>query len=133
MADLDELKAVQEQVIAALNRRDLNGWLALIHDDIIYLNAVTSFAVEGKIALRLVAEAQFERYASVDVTLSDTHYRVFERTGIVYGYCALAIKLKGGEPQTIFTRTNGMYAKVNGKWLLTALHLSRIPSLWQEG
>jgi ketosteroid isomerase-like protein len=128
MADLDGLKAAQEHVIAALNRRDLDGWLALLHDDIVYLNAVASFAVEGKVALRQVAEAQFKMSESMSVTLINPHYRVFEHTGIVWGYSALSIKSKDGPPQTIFTRANGVYAKVNGKWLMMALHLSRLPA-----
>ena len=32
MADLDDLKATQEQIIAAVNRRDLNAWFSLMHD-----------------------------------------------------------------------------------------------------
>ena len=89
MADLDELKATQEQVIAAVNRRDLDGWLALMHDDVIYRNAFAPFAVAGKAALRQVAAAQLSRSESLRVTLINLQYRVFERTGIVCGHSIL--------------------------------------------
>ena len=38
-------------MIAAVNRRDLDGWLALMDDDVIYLNAFAPFAVERRQAL----------------------------------------------------------------------------------
>ena len=126
MADLDELKATQEQVVAAVNRRDLDGWLVLMHDDVIYRNAVTPFAVEGKAALRQVAAAQLTMSESLTVTLINPQYRVFERTGIVCGHSAFSVKPKDGPLQTTFIRNTGAYTKVAGQWRLAALHLSRI-------
>ena len=128
MADLDELKATQAQVIAAINRRDLDGWLALLHDDVIYRDAFAPLAVEGKAALRHVAAAQLSRSESVTVTLINPQYRVFERTGIVCGHSVFAVKPKDGPLQTTFVRNTGAYTKVAGKWRLAALHLSRISS-----
>ena len=46
MMDLDELKATQEQVIAAVNRRDLNAWLSFMHDQVVYINAFAPFPDE---------------------------------------------------------------------------------------
>lgn len=48
MTDIDNLKAHGEQVLAAMNRRDVEALLALWHDQIVLFSPDAPFAVDGK-------------------------------------------------------------------------------------
>ncbi len=52
MADIDDLKATEEQMIAALNKRDVDAATALVHDHYVRFGADEPFTVEGKEAFR---------------------------------------------------------------------------------
>ena len=52
MADIDELKATFEQVVAAICRRDAGAYSGFWHEQIVAFPPFSPFAVEGKATLR---------------------------------------------------------------------------------
>ena len=128
MADVDELKAMFEHVVAAINRRDADAWVSIVHDDFVVFVPSSPFAVEGKEAFRQFAQVFFAGSESVTVTPINPQFRVIGETGIIWTHLALTIKPKDGPLQTTFVREVVTYAKVGGKWRAVDNHLSRIPS-----
>ena len=59
MADIDQLAATFEQIVAAINMRDANAYSSFWHDQIIAFPPFSPFAVDGKAALPQLAEANF--------------------------------------------------------------------------
>ena len=47
MADIDELEAAHKQVVAAINKRDLNALLDLFHENIVIVSHNGPFLVAG--------------------------------------------------------------------------------------
>jgi ketosteroid isomerase-like protein len=128
MADVDELKATFEQMVAAINRRDANAYSAFWHDQIIAFPPFSPFPVDGKATLRQVAEANFANSESVTATPINPQCRVVGSTGIVWGHISLAIKPKDGPLRAVFGRFTFIFTKVDGQWREVAVHVSQLPS-----
>ena len=64
MAEIDELKATFEQVVAAICRRDAAAYSNFWHEQIVAFPPFSPFAVEGKATLRPMAEANFAQIVS---------------------------------------------------------------------
>ena len=127
MADVDELKATFEQVIAAINHRDAEAWLSFVHGDFVMFPPFSPFALEGKEAFRQFATL-FVGCESVTVTPINPQFRVTGETGVIWTHLALAIKPKDGPVQTTFVREIVTYERSSGRWLAASNHISRIPS-----
>lgn len=86
------------------------------------------FAVDGKAAFRQGARVLFNQTESMTMTPINPQYRGIGTTGLVWSHNAFTVKPKDGPMQTTFIRFTATYAKIDGKWLVVAEHLSRIPS-----
>ncbi|SRR5712692_4334958 len=128
MADIDDLKATQEQVLAAINRRDLAAFVSLHHDQVVVFLADAPFALDGKGMLQQAMQALLATTESITATAINPQYRVIGNTGIVWSHTALAVKPKDGPLQTTFGRITVTWVKTDGKWLAAAAHASLIPS-----
>ena len=128
MADIDELAATFEQMVAAINRRDANAYSAFWHDQIVAFPPFSPFAVDGKATLRQLAEANFANAESLTFTPINPQCRVISNTGIVWGHTALALKPKDGPLRTVFVRFTFIFAKSDGQWREVAVHASLMPS-----
>jgi uncharacterized protein (TIGR02246 family) len=128
MPDLDELKAAFEQATAALNRRDLEAFVSLHHDHIVFFANDAPFAVDGKAAFRQAWQALFANTESITITPINPQYRVLGTTGVIWMHTAAAVKPKDGPLRTSFSRFTLTYTQAEGKWLLVAVHGSAIPS-----
>jgi uncharacterized protein (TIGR02246 family) len=128
MADIDDLKATFEQVIAALNKRDAEALSAFCHDQIVFFPPFSPFPADGKTTFRQFTQMFFANHEAVTVTPINSQFRVIGNTGLVWSHLALAYKPKDGPLQTTFARETVTYVKSDGKWLAVAGHISRIPS-----
>jgi ketosteroid isomerase-like protein len=128
MADIDELRATFEQMVAAICRRDAAAYSSFWHEQIVAFPPFSPFAVEGKATLRQVAETNFTNAESVAFAPVNPQCRVIESTGIVWGHTALTIKPKDGPLQTLFARFMFIFAKTEGQWREVAVHVSQLPS-----
>ena len=128
MADIDELVATFEQVVAAINRRDANAYSAFWHDQIVAFPPFSPFAVEGKETLRQLAAANFANAESLTFTPINPQCRVIGSTGIVWGHMSLALKPKDGPMRAAFNRFTFIFSKVDEQWREVAVHASQLPS-----
>jgi len=128
VADVGELKATFEQMVAAINRRDANAYSAFWHDQIVAFPPFSPFPVDGKATLWQVAEANFANSESVTATPINPQCRVVGSTGIVWGHISLAIKPKDGPLRAVFGRFTFIFTKADGQWRGVAVHVSRLPS-----
>jgi len=126
--DADDLKASVEQVVLAIQNRDLDGIAASTHDNWIGYVGPTPFPVDGKAAQRQMWQGIFANTERFALTPINRKYRVTGTTGVVIGYTRIGVKPKDGPARTVFVRHMSIWAKEDGKWLAVATHTSRIPS-----
>ena len=124
MADIDDLNATFQQVVAAINRRDAAAYSNFWHEQIVAFPPTSPFAVEGKATLRPMAEANFAQTESVNFSPINPQCRVIGDTGIVWGHTALTRKPKDGPLTTMFARFTFIFAKTGGNWREVAVHAS---------
>jgi uncharacterized protein (TIGR02246 family) len=126
--DIADLKATFDQATAALNKQDLDALLVFYHDDYTGFGVTALFLIKGKGALRAVLQPLFATRESTTIIPFDPEYHVIDSTGVVQSYFAATVKPKGGPAATSSARASLTYVKTNGRWLLVASHLSRLPS-----
>ena len=126
--DVGDLKTAFEQTIKALNAGDLDAYLAIVHDQEIRFSPDSPFAGEGKATARQGLQTLLANHESIIRTPINPQFRVIGTTGLAWGHVAVNFKPKDGPLHTTFTRYLWTYAKVEGKWLLVASHISRIPT-----
>jgi uncharacterized protein (TIGR02246 family) len=128
MADMDDLKAAFEQFVGGYNTHNLDAWAALCHDNVVSFQLFSPFPVDGKAALRQVHQTTLANSESASVTHINPQFRVIGATGVVWAHSALVLKPKDGPMTTVFARTTFTFAKSDGRWLMVASHISRLPS-----
>ncbi len=127
-ADVDDLKAAFEQGVKALNALDVDGFMALSHDQSVTFGASSPFPVDGKAAQRQVTQNAVNNRESQTFTPINPQFRVIGTTGITWGNGSVAFKPKGGPLETHYVRYTIVFAKSDGKWLRVATHLSWMPA-----
>ncbi|MBI3245211.1 MAG: nuclear transport factor 2 family protein [Deltaproteobacteria bacterium] len=126
--EVDELKATAEQLIAALNKGDLDTWSTLVHNQAVGFYAFSPFPVEGKAALRQNFQGLLSTTESLTITPLNFQYRVVGDTGYTWGHVVIAFKPKDGPLRITWVRELMTYAKVGGKWQMVTVHVSAIPA-----
>jgi len=127
-AEVDDLKATSERLIAALNKADLDTWATLVHDQAIGFYAFSPFPVEGKVALRQNFQGLLNTTESLTITPLNFQYRTIGDTGYVWGHVVVAFKPKDGPLRITWGRELMTYTKVGGKWQMVTVHVSAIPA-----
>lgn len=126
--DVADLKTAFEQLVKALNSRDLNTLSALWHEHITTFQPTSPFPLDGPAMQRRVFQSLFENAESITVIPINPQFRVVNHTGMVWGHFTLIIKPKDGPVQTSFLRSTFIWTKADGKWVELAVHHSRIPA-----
>ena len=127
-ADVDDLKAAFEQGTKAINALDVDGFMALAHDQSVVFGAASPFPTDGKAAQRQIIQSVVNSRESQTFTPINPQFRVIGTTGIAWGNGSIVIKPKGGPLETHYVRYTIAYAKSDGKWLRVATHISWMPA-----
>ena len=128
MADIDDLKAAFEQFVGAYNAQNLDAWAALCHDNVVSFQPFSPFPVDGQVALRQVHQTTLANSESASATHINPQFRVIGTTGVVWAHSALVFKPKDGPLTTVFARSTFTFAQSDGRGLMVASHISRLPS-----
>lgn len=128
MADLDELRATFEQLGEAYNAHNVELLLASMHEEVVIFSASSPFPVMGKTLAQHYFRMAFSYYEKTTTTPINPQFRVLGTTGIVWGHAAITLKPIDGPVTTIYTRQTWAFTKVGEKWLVAAVHQSRLPS-----
>jgi len=111
----------------ALNRRDLNAFVASAHDQVILFGQFPPFSVEGKEAYRQRYQTMFARHQSVTFTPLNPQFLVSGNLGVAWGHHRITLKPKDGPAETYAGRYTFVYTKADGKWLRVVAHASPEP------
>lgn len=127
-AEVDDLKATAEGLIAALNKGDLDTWAPLVHDQAVGFYAFSPFPVEGKAALRQNFQGLLSTTENLTITPLNFQYRVVGDTGYTWGHVVIAFKPKDGPLRVTWVRELMTYTKIEKKWQMVTVHVSAIPA-----
>lgn len=117
--DVEDLKAAFEQAVAALNTRNLDGFLATVHDKgLSFYSCGPTSGLEGKAACQVDWQKFFTKTPNATFTTHDFQFRVIGNTGIAWGKYTVTVKAKNGQDRTMTGRYHLVYTKVDGKWMV---------------
>ena len=126
--DVEDLQAHFNQGVQAFNSRNLNEFAALWHDELVWYGESSPFPLDGKVAVSYAYQAYFNSIESVTFTPITPQFRVIGDTGISWGSYALSSKPKDGPVSYLYGRYTFLSVKVDGKWLIAAMHSSQLPT-----
>lgn len=126
-AEVDELKATVEQLIGALNKRDLDAWSPFVHEQAVGFGLISPFPAENKAALRQGFQGLFASMENFTIVPLNWQYRTVGDTGYAWGHVMVTFKPKDGPVRIMWGREVMTYAKVGGKWQMVTVHASPIP------
>ena len=131
-ADVDDLRAAHEEVVMALNARDVDRYVAARHHRAVQFRRNAEFATDyeqvGKTAAHQGLQNYFAATERLTVKWLDPQYRVIGNTGIVWGHIRGVRKPKDRPQETWTARATMTYAKLERKWVRVCSHISAIPS-----
>ena len=131
-ADVDDLRATHEQVVKALNMRNVDAYVASWHQRAVEIrrNAElpTDYEQVGKTAIHQGWQNFFANTESFTVKWIEPHYRVIGDTGIVWGSVSGSRKPTGRPAETWTSRASFIYVKLNNGWFRVASHMSAPPA-----
>jgi ketosteroid isomerase-like protein len=70
----------------------------------------------------------FAAAETLTFTPINPQFRIIGDIGVVWSYYARQVKPKDGPLQTHFGRLTIAYTRAEGRWLVGAIHISRLPS-----
>ncbi len=130
---LEDLKAIFNGDVEALNAHKPDAFVASAHDGIIIFGILSPFPVDGKEEFRKVMRQYLEDYAEVAFTPTNPEFSVSRDSGIAWGHYALVTKTKDGPREYAYGRYSMAYTNTGGKWALAAMHLSPLqPSYYMD-
>jgi ketosteroid isomerase-like protein len=127
-AEVDELKTTVEQLIGALNKRDLDAWSPFVHDQAVGFGLISPFPAENKAMLRQGFQGLFVSMESFTIVPLNWQYRTVGDTGYAWGHVMVSYKPKDGPVRMMWGREVMTYTKVGGKWQMVTVHASPIPA-----
>jgi caffeoyl-CoA O-methyltransferase len=131
-ADVDDLKAAQEQFEAAFKTRDvaaIAGSLAPGYTEFpIDSDVPADWSAKTADQRRQYFTELLSRYESWEVRLEDMQYRVAGATGVASGTERLARKPKAGVLEYPRLRFTAVWIKAEGRWRMLTCHRSAMPA-----
>jgi len=117
--DVEELKAAFEKGVAALNERNLDGFLATVHEKgLSFYSCGPTSGLEGRAACEQDWQKFFGKTGNATFTPQEFQYRVIGNTGVAWGRYTVTLKAPNGRERTIGGRYHLVYTKVEGKWMI---------------
>lgn len=117
--DLEDLQATFERGVKALNARDLDGFLATVHEKgLSFYSCGPTSGLEGREACSQDWQKFFTKSSDATFSTHDFQFRIIGNTGVAWGKYSLSTKAKDGSARTMTGKYNLVYTKVNGKWMV---------------
>lgn len=127
-AEVDDLKTSVEQLIGALNKKDLDAWSPFVHDQAVGFGLISPFPAENKAALRQGFQGLFASVESFTIVPLNWQYRTVGDTGYAWGHVMVTYKPNDGPVRIMWGREVMTWAQVGGKWQMVTVHASPIPA-----
>jgi len=131
-SDVDDLKAVDEKAVKlgfSLDPNDTEAYVNGYHKEFISIDPNYAFPrVLTREQLRQGRVADIANIESRSWIEADALYHVVGSTGIISKYGTSVVKPKGAPVVIRNLRYSITFVKIDGKWLVYAIHTSVIPS-----
>jgi uncharacterized protein (TIGR02246 family) len=125
-----ELRAIKDALVTAFNQRDEEGFLRHMHPNVVatWQNAEVSRGPEGiRAFMKKMTEGETKRVQSVQAKVEvDELASLYgdKKTALAFGSVAQDFKFFDGQEIAIKSRWTATFLKVDGRWLLAAIHVS---------
>ena len=122
--DLDDIRAVQNRVVEAINAKDADALMRnYVSDGLLVFDDAMPFEINSAEAWRKTWAGVFARAHSFEVKISDLVIETSGDLGIAHGVAHIAFVGENGKLNET-ARLTEAYRKVAGKWLIFHEHLS---------
>jgi len=122
--DLADVRAVFDKDIRLFNAQNTTAFSVSAHDDVILFGILSPFATKGKEDLRRLVEGYYADHVRITFRPVNPGFIVTGSSALAWGAYTITEYPKIGPRAAIHGRYTFTYTKVDGKWLLAALHLS---------
>lgn len=125
----NELRALRDGLMAAMNKGDIEGQLAYLHTNVVvtWHNAEVSRGREGVLAYYKRLTSGPEKLVAsftAEIVVDELTILHGENTGISFGSSVEHFKLTNGSSFDLKGRWSATLVKEDGKWLIASLHAS---------
>jgi uncharacterized protein (TIGR02246 family) len=129
MSAIEEVRRVNEQVLAAASKGDFAPFVNVLADDVEVFDHV-AYLFEGKGRFLEYLQSVVAGAESTTFTFHQSSCRaVTDTTAVVNGYDRLATFAKGGGmPKVQCGRTTWVYVKRGNDWKIVSAHFSPLPT-----
>jgi uncharacterized protein (TIGR02246 family) len=122
--DLTDVRAVFDKDIRLFNAQNTSAFSVSAHDDVVLFGILSPFATIGKDNLRQLVEGYYADHIRLTFRPVNPEFMIRETSALAWGSYTITEYPKIGPREAIHGRYTFTYTKVDGKWLLAALHLS---------
>ena len=128
--DVGQFKAEVEKYVQAFSSMDVPTIAQTGYPGLVLFDTDSPFATvyPDKTAFGESIKGWFSTMESLDITYVNPQYRVNGNYGVTWGYQSSIIKPKGGPQITTYYRITMTFIKTDGKWLVSTIHMSKLPS-----
>ena len=127
MSAQEEVRTLNDQIIAAATRGDFTPFATALDDEIEVFDHVP-YLFEGKGKFLEYLQGAFTGSESATYTLHQSSCRAISDDVVVMNaYDRLAVTPKGGMPQVQGGRVTWVYAKRGRDWKIVSAHFSPLP------
>jgi uncharacterized protein (TIGR02246 family) len=122
--DLADVRAIFNRDIQLFNAHNNEAFVASAHDQVVLFGILSPFATKGKEALRQLVQGYFDDHIRLTFRPVNPEFFIAGTSALAWGSYTITEHPKVGSRESIHGRYTFTYTKVDGKWLLAALHLS---------
>jgi uncharacterized protein (TIGR02246 family) len=122
--DAADVRELFEKDIRLFNALNAEAFSTASHDEVVVFGILSPFATLGKTALRDLVAGYLNDHTRLRFTAVNPQFLVAGASALAWGHYTILEVPKVGSPVTIHGRYTFTYSKIDGKWLLSAMHLS---------
>lgn len=124
----EEVAATGQQVIAALEKGDIDTFVAGWANNAVFTPSVQAFRVEGKAAIKDYFSALFQTYPTRHVVFRQGSTRVYANDAVVVtnAYSTLTLTDKSGNVSVHNLRNSTTWLKMENQWRIVDNHVSEV-------
>lgn len=122
--DLAEVRAIFDKDLRLFNAQNVEAFSGAAHDEVVLFGILSPFATKGKEDLRRLVEGYYADHFRITFRPVNPEFIVTGSSALAWGSYTITEYPKIGPREAIHGRYTFTYTKVDGKWLLAALHLS---------
>ena len=128
--DVGQFKAEVEKYIQAFSSMDVPTIAQTGYPGLVIYDTDSPFVTvyPDNAAFSDSMKSWFSTLETLNITYVNPQYRVNGNYGVTWGYQSSVAKPKDGPQTTTYYRITMTFIKTDGKWLVSTIHMSKLPS-----